>query len=511
MWLKSYLDFSGTHPAWAIVTDLIIDAAAPPDTCHSARMNAFLQSWDPPTRGRRAEMMNHDISRMVKVAKKHNTNLAAIRLTPQLRAQLPAWYHIAAAPRSINNAASKCLLRNHAITKVTDLIKAAARIRNPNAFPNAPHQDRRFCRCADCDADREKGCQIPYLCAMEAQTRLGQIAPRLNPMTPGNAHGNLSLSDSRKRRNQHAKERNEAIIFDPTITAKKDLAECFRIFTNPDRISDLPANRLIPNRTNLRLQEVSIYTDGACLNNGKENAQSGSGIWLGPGHESNKALRNPGNAQSNQVAKMIAVLTAIEMTPKNQPLKIITDSRYAIEGLTTHLRTWEDQGWINIKNAPLFKRAAYLMRCRSAETAFQWIKGHNGDPGNEGSDELAQNGALKERADEINLEIPREFDLQGAKLKTLTQALAYRGIKERHPPRERQTTDQNLELAKHALFEYSGVRETSETIWLGLQHPAIRIRIRQFLYKAIHGTQKIGDFWDHVPGFENRGPCKTCH
>ena len=174
---------------------------------------------------------------------------------------------------------------------------------------------------------------------------------------------------------------------------------------------------------------------------------------------------------------MIAVLTAIEMTPKNQPLKIITDSRYAIEGLTTHLRTWEDQGWINIKNAPLFKRATYLMRCRSAETAFQWIKGHNGDPRNEGSDELARNGALKERADEINLEIPREFDLQGAKLKTLTQALAYCGIKERHPPRECQTTDQNLELAKHALFEYSGVRETSKTIWLGLQHPAIRIRI----------------------------------
>ena len=52
MWLKSYLDFSGTRPAWAIVTDLIIDAAAPPDTCHSARMNAFLQSWAPPARGR---------------------------------------------------------------------------------------------------------------------------------------------------------------------------------------------------------------------------------------------------------------------------------------------------------------------------------------------------------------------------------------------------------------------------------------------------------------------------
>ena len=70
MWLKSYLDFSETRPEWAIVTDIIIDAAAPPHTNPTARINTFLQTWDPPTRGIRAEGMNGDISRMLKVAKK---------------------------------------------------------------------------------------------------------------------------------------------------------------------------------------------------------------------------------------------------------------------------------------------------------------------------------------------------------------------------------------------------------------------------------------------------------
>ena len=510
MWLKSYLDFSSTRPAWATVTDIIIDAAAPPNTSQTARTNAFLQTWEPPTRGQRAEKMNDDIIRMLKTAKKYNTHLAAIRITPQLRAQLPAWYHIASAPRPIGNAASTCLLRNHDVTKVTDLIKTSARERNPNRNPDMPHHNQRFCRCRDCDEDRAKGCQNPYLCAQEALTRLEQIAPKLNPMTPGNTHGNFSLTESRKRRNQLAKERNEAILFDPSITTKGSLADCFRIFTNPDQISNLPANRLAANRTNLRLQEVSIYTDGACLNNGKEDARSGSGVWLGPDHENNRALRTPGSSQSNQVAEMIAVIAAVEIAPKNQPLKIVTDSKYAIEGLTTHLKTWEDHGWINIKNAALFKKAAYLMRRRTADTTFQWVKGHNGDPGNEESDRLAREGALKEAPDDLELDIPREFNLQGAKLNALTQAIAYKGIKECRTHRERPTTNRNLELAKWAIFEINGTHETSGTIWEGLQNPTIRIRVRQFLYKAMHGTQKIGDFWDHVPGYEERKLCKTC-
>ena len=204
---------------------------------------------------------------------------------------------------------------------------------------------------------------------------------------------------------------------------------------------------------------------------------------------------------------MIAVITAIEIAPKNQPLKIITDSKYTIEGLTTHPKAWEDQGWIEIKNVALFKKAAYLMRRRTAETMFQWVKGHNGDPGNEESDRLTREGALKKAPDDLDLEIPKEFDLQGAKLNALTQVLAYRGIKERRTPRDRPMTNRNLEQAKLAILEYNGTQEMSEAIWGGLQNPAIRIRVRQFLYKAVHGTQKIREFWDHIPGYEL---CKTC-
>ena len=59
------------------------------------------------------------------------------------------------------------------------------------------------------------------------------------------------------------------------------------------------------------------------------------------------------------------------------------------------------------------------MRKRSATTSFKWIKGHNGNEGNEQCDLLAKQGATKVRADELNLEVPKEFDLQGVKLSSL--------------------------------------------------------------------------------------------
>ena len=510
MWLKTYLNLSPTRPAWATVTDILIDAAAPPTTIQGARINTFLQSWDPATRGRRAAHLNYDTIRMLKTAKKYNTNLAAIRLDPNLRAQLPAWYHLMTAPQPINSATAKCLLKTHKISRVTDLMRTSARIRNPNRNPGTPHRDIRFCYCQDCAADRSQGCQYPHMCALEAQDRLHRLAPKLNPLTPGNGLGNWSLTRRRQMRNENTKARNEAILFDPSITCKDELTECIRIFTDPNQISNTAAKRPEARETRLRLQERTIYTDGACYNNGKDNARSGSGVWVDHDHEDNKAIKIPGPEHSNQISEITAVIAAVEATPHFQPLKIITDSKYVIDGLTTHLKTWEDQGWIGVKNAPLFKKAAYLLKRRTATTYFQWVKGHDGNQGNEECDRLAKEGVNKPEPDILNLEVPKDFNLQGAKLSTLTQSMAYQGIRERKPIRERQATNLNLQKAKDALHDVNGERETNESIWKGIRNPTLRIKIQQFLYKALHNTQKIGDFWEHIPEYEARQMCQTC-
>lgn len=134
----------------------------------------------------------------------------------------------------------------------------------------------------------------------------------------------------------------------------------------------------------------------------------------------------------------------METIPPYQLAKIYTNSKYVIEGLTTHLENWENDGWINIKNTELFKKVAHLIRHRSAKTTMQWVKGHDGVQGNEESDALAKQGVDKRNPDLLNLDIPKEFDVQGAKLSTLTQATAYRGILERKHPKARNTSEGHL-------------------------------------------------------------------
>jgi ribonuclease HI len=320
----------------------------------------------------------------------------------------------------------------------------------------------------------------------------------MNPLHQTGWHGNLSLSSARKRRNLQNKSQNKSVTFDPTITTKSDLTECYRIFTDPARASRLPAQRQVNPGTELRHQTIEIHTDGACMNNGKKDARCGSGVWFGPNDPRNSATRIPGPAQSNQVGEIAAIIVAITKTPTFSPLKIISDSKYAIDGLTTHLSHWEDKGWIQVKNAELFKKAAFLLRQRTATTSFQWVKGHHGNLGNEESDKLAKEGAEKDQPDNIDLEIPNEFNTQGAKLLALDQATAYQGIRQMKTARDPQVAPEQIDRARQAIKRISGNCETDRTIWESLWKPVLRIRVRQFLYKAMHQTHMVGMIWGHI-------------
>ena len=182
-----------------------------------------------------------------------------------------------------------------------------------------------------------------------------------------------------------------------------------------------------------------------------------------------------------------------------------------IEGLTTHLESWENDGWINIKNAKLFRKATHLMRHRSAKTTMQWVKGHNGDPGNKGSNTLAKQGANKRYPDTLNLEIPEEFDVQGAKLTTLTQATAYKGILEHKQNEPRNTTEKYLQLTQTAIKRITGEIETNATIWKNTRKKTIRPLVQQFIYKTLHRTHLVRKYWSNINGYEERETCRTCN
>ena len=377
MWLKTYLTPPPNRPTWAKITDILIDAAAPKYTTPRARTNTFMQTWTPHLNGATTAIRNKDIIRMIKAGRKYHLTLSTIKLSPRLQRELPAWYHPGSEHHQTRNPIAKCLIETHNALAIADLVRITNRLRAP--LQPRPHTPSAWCNCPDCVRDRINKCKNPHRCVTEAQNKIDALYPKYNPLIPDERHGALSLTASRKRKNLQAKYQNSKILFDPSITTKGDLTECFRIFTNPDEISKQPARRGIDPGTNLRHQNIRVYTDGACLNNGKINAQCGSGIWFAPNDPRNMAIRVPGNDQSNQVGELVAVIAAVQNLPIYAPLEIHSDSKYVIDGLTTHLSHWENIGWINVQNATLFQKAAYLLRRRTATTHLKWVKGHSGD------------------------------------------------------------------------------------------------------------------------------------
>ena len=516
VWLKEYLNLTKSRPTWAFVTDILLNGTSPAGLNEKTRQNAFLHKWNIPTSGKRAMSMGKDTTRMIKAAKKHKAAFAPINLSRELRERLPVWHHLGIESATPRNQQTKCLTTNHKATSVKDLLKISERLQEN--WNRDPHRPDYTCCCEDCTNDRENGCENPQRCALEAQKRIQEISPKLHPLRPPN-QDNLTKSGPNRITNARTEaieeddddDENPGIIFNPTVTVKSDLSDCFRIFVNPNKVMNVPAMRQPPPQgITIPEEEITVYTDGSCLNNGKRNAQCGSGVWFEDGSEHNCMIKIPGPSQSNQIGEIAAVITALGKVPNYAPLTIKTDSKYVINGLTKHLNDWEDQGWINVENKQWFKKAAYLLRRRTAKTTFKWVKGHNGELGNERSDQLAKQGAEKTVPDDMKLEIPARFDPQGAKLAKITQAIAYKGIQESRHKTPRQSTVLNLEKVRSDIELYGGSQETDGAIWKHIRKSPIRPKIQQFFYKILHGSYKVGRYWLNIPDLEERCFCGTC-
>ncbi|KAI0051951.1 ribonuclease H-like protein [Auriscalpium vulgare] len=334
--------------------------------------------------------------------------------------------------------------------------------------------------------------------------------PKTNPALTPHKDG-LSLTRHRIERNESAiSQKDGEVIFDPSVSSKS-LADGFRVFTNPEHRTTAPAHRLLHPRRGLNLENESLtlYTDGSCSHNGKLNSICGSGVWVGENHPDNIAAHIGGAAQTNQTGELAAIIIALEHFEHFRPIKFITDSEYVKKGLTERLLSWEDDGWIGIENSDMFKKAAYLLRNRSAPTTFQWTKGHNGTEGNDGADELADQGARHTVPYPLNLEVPPKWRLSGAKLATLSQSTAYHGIRQSAPRDTRSGPTEQIALARDALENFTGKQETDASLWKGITNKDIRKPIQTFLYRAMQRSYKLGDFWAKLND-EDKARCEAC-
>jgi hypothetical protein len=156
-------------------------------------------------------------------------------------------------------------------------------------------------------------------------------------------------------------------------------------------------------------------------------------------------------------------------------LNIFTDSQYAINNIHENGLRLEKQGWIDVANKNILQKIIASLRSRRGDTYFIKVKGHSGDKGNEEADKLAKEGAAKDIADNIDLQIPEDYDVEGAEFIALTQAELYRGIREMKEATlaPRRNTTIWLDIIRWASKDRWGIFPTDKLIWTSIRNPNI--------------------------------------
>jgi ribonuclease HI len=141
--------------------------------------------------------------------------------------------------------------------------------------------------------------------------------------------------------------------------------------------------------------KISIYTDGACKTN---PGKGGWGVFV---ENYNEKLYGGEFYTTNNRMELTAVIESLKYLKKKniyESCTIYTDSQYVYNGITKWRQNWKRNGWKNTKkqsvlNYDLWKQLDVLVE-ESQNVSFVWVRGHDGNCGNEMADMLANQGVL---------------------------------------------------------------------------------------------------------------------
>jgi ribonuclease HI len=106
--------------------------------------------------------------------------------------------------------------------------------------------------------------------------------------------------------------------------------------------------------------KLCVFTDGACINNGKPNAKAGYSVifpYLPHLNYSDKLSNNHTNNRAEYMAviKAIEIINNYDKSCKNK-LYIYTDSELLVKSITKWIKLWKKNGWKTSKNSDVLNK-----------------------------------------------------------------------------------------------------------------------------------------------------------
>jgi ribonuclease HI len=144
------------------------------------------------------------------------------------------------------------------------------------------------------------------------------------------------------------------------------------------------------------MNEVTIYTDGACSGNPGKGGWGAILIYA----KEKKYMSGSKQLTTNNQMELTATIEALKAILKPSNIALYTDSQYVKNGITSWIFNWKKNGWKTANKKPVANKDLWieLEKCVDFHSvSWFWVKGHSGDHYNEIADELAVK-AMNERS-----------------------------------------------------------------------------------------------------------------
>ena len=138
-------------------------------------------------------------------------------------------------------------------------------------------------------------------------------------------------------------------------------------------------------------QKIEIYTDGACRGN---PGPGGWGALLIAGRH-RKTMHGGVPETTNNRMELTAAIEALNALKRPSTVALHTDSKYVMHGITEWMHNWKKRGWKTASKKPVKNQDLWVALDEAIarhDITWKWVKGHDGDPGNEEADRLANLG-----------------------------------------------------------------------------------------------------------------------
>ncbi len=138
-------------------------------------------------------------------------------------------------------------------------------------------------------------------------------------------------------------------------------------------------------------QIIEIYTDGACRGN---PGPGGWGALLISGKHQ-RTMHGGDPETTNNRMELTAAIEALNALKNPSQVILHTDSKYVMDGINDWMPNWKKRGWKTAAKKPVKNKDLWQALDEAVERHeidWRWVKGHDGNPGNEMADELANRG-----------------------------------------------------------------------------------------------------------------------